>query len=145
MACIFVNGVFWRVDIFNFDEVQHITVVSFIISVFCDVNKFCSPQGHKQFPCFLLEILSFIFRSIMIHCELIFVYGESKGQSSFSPYGYSGVQALFCWKAYYFPTELSICFCQKSVDHYYVWVYFWILYIFIVMPILHCLAWCKLH
>lgn len=47
----------------------NVSVVSLIISVFCDLNSIWS----LQFPCFLLEILSFTFRSIMIHCELIFV------------------------------------------------------------------------
>ena len=70
------NGVFWRTDVFHFQEVQ---LVSSFINCVCVVSKKSLPKARSLSISLLLSsgsfiVLHFTFRSV-IHCELIFVKG----------------------------------------------------------------------
>ena len=52
-----LNGIFWEVEVFNFDKV-HLSIFSFIINIFCVLSKIFADSKVRQIFLYIFRTLS---------------------------------------------------------------------------------------
>ena len=119
--------VFWRADIFNFDELEYINFIKWIIFWMTPLKIYWLIQGHKNFLlCSTYKIYS--LQSICLS-DLVFIYVWDRDQFSFLFFNEgTNVSAPFVEKTISQDSLKSLWnLCQKSLILY-MQLYSWALY-----------------
>lgn len=108
----FLNTVFWRAEVFNFDgSLSYLFIsFSFIANVYCVLTNLCSHQHHEDYSSTFsprsFKFLTFLFRNVI--CWILFlIWCEARVKVQFFPYWDPCITALFVERTILFLNKLT--------------------------------------